>query len=131
MEISPADQKKILLVEDDPFIADVYLTSLKKEGFLVKHVDDGSLVLPLLKKESFDLVLLDLVLPGMDGFEILKEIKESPELKEIPVIILTNLNERENIEKGVKLGAVDYIVKSNFSPTEVIGKIKNLFAGVV
>jgi len=117
--------KKILLIEDDPFISDVYITNLKNNGFEVLLANDGESGLDIIKKEKFDLVLLDLLLPKIDGFEILRNIKKDPALKDIPVIILTNLGEKENIERGKELGAVDYLVKINFTPKEVIEKINS------
>lgn len=116
--------KKILLIEDDPFISDIYITNLRNSGFEVSLASDGESGMAQIKKGGIDLILLDLLLPKIDGFEILKKMKEESSLKKIPVIILTNLGEKENIEKGLKLGAVDYLIKVNFSPREVIEKIK-------
>jgi len=115
--------KKILLIEDDPFISDVYITNLKNGGFKVSLADDGEKALKVVKRERFDLILLDLLLPKIDGFEVLKCIKKEASLKDTPVIILTNLGEKENIEKGKELGAIDYLVKINFTPKEVLEKI--------
>lgn len=116
--------KKILLIEDDPFISDIYITNLRNSGFEVSLASDGESGMAHVKKGGIDLILLDLLLPKIDGFEILKKMREESSLKNIPVIILTNLGEKENIEKGLKLGAVDYLIKVNFSPREVIEKIK-------
>jgi len=115
--------KKILLIEDDPFISDVYITNLRNSGFEVSLASDGKRGLELIKKEKINLILLDLLLPKIDGFAVLKKIKKEPSSKNIPVIILTNLGEKEDIEKGKKLGAIDYLVKISFTPKEVIEKI--------
>ena len=116
--------KKILLVEDDPFLIDIYTTKLREENFKVDVADNGDRALELVEKEKPDLVLLDIVLPNKDGWEILKEIKAKN--KEIKVIILSNLGQKEEVEKGLKLGAEKYLIKSNFTPSEVVEEIKKL-----
>jgi len=78
------------------------------------------------KEELPQLILLDLILPGIDGFEVLKQIKEDSQINKIPVIILSNLGQQEEVEKGLKLGAADYLVKAHFTPDEIIGKIKEV-----
>ena len=118
--------KKILLAEDDPFIAEIYITSLKNADFKVALATNGEECLPKAKEEKPDLILLDLLLPKMDGFSVLKRLKEDSELKNIPVIILTNIGEKENIEKGLKMGAIEYLIKTNFSPEEIIQKIEKI-----
>jgi len=116
--------KKILLIEDDPFISDVYITNLRNNGFEVALASDGKKGLELIKKGKFNLILLDLLLPKVDGFTLLEKIKKEMSSKNIPVIILTNLGEKGDIEKGKRLGATDYLVKINFTPKEVIEKVK-------
>jgi DNA-binding response OmpR family regulator len=116
--------KKILLIEDDPLLIDIYTTKLKEAGFLTSVATDGEVALEMIKKEKPDLILLDIVLPYTDGWEILKKVKE---LK-LPskVIILSNLGQKEEIEKGLKLGADRYLIKANYTPSEVIEEIKKL-----
>ena len=116
--------KKILLVEDDPFLVDIYTTKLREEDFEVVVADDGDKALELVEKEKPDLVLLDIVLPNKDGWEILKEVKTKN--KKIKVIILSNLGQKEEVEKGMRLGAEKYLIKSNFTPSEVVEEIKKL-----
>ncbi len=116
--------KKILLVEDDPFLIDIYTTKLREEDFEVVVADDGDKALELVEKEKPDLVLLDIVLPNKDGWEILKEVKTKN--KKIKVIILSNLGQKEEVEKGMRLGAEKYLIKSNFTPSEVVEEIKKL-----
>ncbi len=115
---------KILLIEDDKFICDVYKDGLKMGGFKVIIAYDGKEGIKKIKSEKPDLILLDLVVPLINGFEILEKIKIDKKFKKIPVIILSNLGEEKDIRKGMSLGAVDYLVKVNFSIKEVIEKVK-------
>jgi len=97
---------------------------LIKEGYEISEAVDGEEGMKKVKEEKPDLVLLDLILPGIDGFEVLSKMKEDPALASIPVIILSNLGQKEDVEKGLKLGAVDYLIKAHFTPGEIIEKIK-------
>lgn len=116
---------KILIVEDDTFLADIYKTKLEMEGFKVIVASDGEKGLKMIQTKAPDLVLLDILLPKKDGFAILEEIKKSPSpIKDIPVILLTNLGQNEDVDKGLNLGAADYLIKAHFKPTEVAEKIK-------
>lgn len=116
---------KILLIEDDPFIREMYVSKIEQEkDFRVIEVEDGELALKKIKTEKPDLILLDIVLPKLDGFSVLKEIKQDQEIEEIPVIILSNLGHKNDVEKGFSLGAKEYIIKSHFTPSEVVDKIK-------
>lgn len=116
--------KKILVVEDDSFLSEMYLTKLSESGFDVEAAYDGKEALAKIKEFKPDLVLLDIVLPRLDGFEVLRMIKKEDSSKNIPVIILTNLGQKEEVEKGLKLGASGYIIKAHFTPTEVVAKVK-------
>lgn len=118
--------KLILLIEDDEFLRELISKKLDQEGFKVSQAVDGEEGMKMAKKESPDLVLLDLILPGIDGFEVLFLIKKDKALSQIPVIILSNLGRREDIEKGLNLGAVDYLIKAHFTPQEIIGKIREV-----
>lgn len=118
--------QKILIVEDDKFLRELIARKLEKEGYLVCEAVDGEEGEKIIKKEKPDLVLLDLILPGIDGFELLSRVKQDPNLEPIPVIILSNLGQKEEIEKGFKLGAIDFLVKAHFTPIEIIEKIKNI-----
>ena len=119
---------KILLVEDDKFLRELIARKLIQEEYEVSEVVDGEEALKFLAKERPDLVLLDLILPGIDGFEVLSRLKEDVNLASIPVIILSNLGQKEDVERGLKLGAVDYLVKAHFTPNEIIEKVKNSLA---
>lgn len=116
--------KKILIIEDDIFLRELMAKKLKEENYEVIEGINGEEGLEKIKKDKPDLVLLDLILPGIQGYEILEEMKKDKESSKIPVIILSNLGQKEEIEKGLKLGAVDYLIKANFSPDEIIEKIK-------
>jgi DNA-binding response OmpR family regulator len=116
--------KKIMIVEDDSFVLDIYQTKLSQEGYSVIEARNGVEAMKKMEKEKPDLVLLDIVMPYMDGIEVLKKMKESDELKNVPVILLTNLSQKEEINVGLGLGASDYLIKSHFTPSEVMEKIK-------
>ncbi len=117
-------QKIILIIEDDKFLRELITQKLIKEGYGVSEAVDGEEGIKKVKEEKPDLVLLDLILPGIDGFEVLSRMREESALTSIPVIILSNLGQKEDVEKGLKLGAVDYLIKAHFTPGEIIDKIK-------
>lgn len=119
-------KNKILIIEDDNFISDMYRMKLESEGFNVRIAEDGQKGLEEVNKEKPDLVLLDVVMPRMDGFGVLQTIKEDPEVQSVPVVLLTNLGQKESVEKGLKLGALDYIIKAHFTPAEVVEKVKEI-----
>ena len=118
--------RKILIVEDDKFLRELIAQKLTKEGYAIVEAIDGEEGIKKTKEEKPDLILLDLILPGADGFEVLSQIKADPELSPIPIIILSNLGQKEDIEKGLKLGAEDYLIKAHFTPGEIIEKIKSI-----
>lgn len=118
--------KSVLLVEDDPFLIDIYTTKLKEVGFSVTVVSDGKRVFKKIKEKIPDLLLLDIVLPNVNGWEILREIKKDDKLKNLKVVILSNLSEKEEVEKGLKFGAVKYLIKSHYTPSEVVEEIKKI-----
>lgn len=114
----------VLVVEDDKFLRDLIVQKLKREGFPVAEAVTGNEALRLAKEIQPAVVLLDLILPGLDGFEILKRLKEDPATSSFPVIILSNLGQREDVERGLRLGAVDFMIKAHFTPGEIVAKIK-------
>lgn len=118
--------KKIVIIEDDQVLLRALKFDLESFGYAVFFVSDGLSGINLIKKEKPDLVLLDLVLPIMHGFEVLKEIKKNAKTKQIPVIILTNLGQDTDREKGLELGAVDYFVKSTIGLGSLSDKIKEV-----
>jgi DNA-binding response OmpR family regulator len=121
---------KILLVEDDPFLIDIYQKKLKDSGFEIEVARDGERALKILKEKNFDLMLLDIVLPRIDGWKILEEIremkKEKKYLEKMKIVIWSNLGEKEDIKKGLSLGATSYLIKANFTPSEVVREIEKL-----
>ena len=120
--------KKILIIEDDPFLSEMYMAKFSQSDFQVEVATDGKKGLEKIKTSKPDLILLDIVLPKMDGFEILKKVKEDSQLKKIPVILLTNLGQKNEVEKGLALGADEYIIKAHFTPTAVVTKVKEILS---
>jgi len=121
--------KKILIVEDDPFLIDIYTTKLKDSGFSVEVAKEGESALRKLTEEKFDLLLLDIVLPQIDGWEILGKIKNAPHQyggARLKIVILSNLGQKEEVEKGLKLGATKYLIKAHHTPSEVVEEIKEV-----
>ncbi len=116
----------ILLVEDDAFLADMYMTKFLRLGYKIQVVHDGVTALKKIKKEKPQLVLLDIRLPLKNGFEVLKEVKKDKATQNIPVILLTNAAQPEDKERGLKLGAEDYLIKAQLTPQEVVDKVKKL-----
>ena len=115
---------KILLIEDEEALQKSLSKALEDEGFNVVGAYDGKTGLGLALKEKPDLILLDLILPQMDGFEVLRELKKSPETKNISVMILTNLEQTQNVEKTIEFGPLNYLVKANYNLDEIVEKIK-------
>ena len=122
------DSKKILIVEDDSFLLSMYSTKLNLENFKVYTAATGLQALKAVTKDQPDLILLDLNLPEMSGFDVLDNLKKDNSTKGIPVIVLTNYSQKENIDKCFSLGAVDYLIKAHFVPAEVVDKIKKILS---
>lgn len=125
---SERKKKRILLVEDDEFLSEILIKRLKEAEFETRLSKTATGALEVLKKEKMDLILLDLILPGMNGFEFLKEKKENPSLSQIPTIVLSNLGQDEEIQKAKNLGAKDYLIKAHFTTKEIIEKVKEFLA---
>ncbi len=119
----------VLLVEDDSFLANIYKTKFEMEGFKVTVAGNGELGLKEAKKKIPDVILLDILLPKMDGFTVLEHLKEDTELKAVPVILLTNLGQKDDVDKGLKLGAADYLIKAHFKPSETVEKVMKVLEG--
>lgn len=117
---------KILLVEDDPMIVEMYKNRLEEEGFEVLTTDKGSEVLEIAIKEKPNIVLLDVILPEIDGFSILEMLKNDNHTKNIPVMMLTNLGQEGDQNKGMNLGAVQYFIKSKHTPSDVLVEIRKI-----
>jgi len=116
--------KKILIAEDDQYISSAYKMKLAKENFEIELAYDGEETIAKAVSFSPDLILLDLIMPKKDGFETLKELKNNPKLQHIPVIVSSNLGQKEDKDKALALGALDYFVKSDISLADLLEKIK-------
>ncbi len=119
---------KILIIEDDDFLRSLAVTKLEKEGFAVFMATDGKAGIDQVAQETPDLIILDLMLPVMDGFEVLKTLKANTATKDIKVIVFSNLGEDKDIKTCLDMGANDYLIKANFTLDELVEKIKGLLA---
>lgn len=117
---------KILIVEDDKFVRELISQKLTEEKFEVVSVKDGEEGVEKTESEKPDLVLLDLILPGVDGFEVLFRIRKNMLTEKIPIIILSNLGEKGDVDRGFKLGANDYLIKAHFTPKEIVEKVRSI-----
>lgn len=118
--------KTILLIEDDEMLHTMYTQKFTKEGYDVKSAYNGAEGVALSETEKPDIILCDIIMPKMDGFAALKKMKKNPVTANIPVILLTNLGQEEDIRKGKELGAADYFIKANHTPQEVVDKVKSI-----
>lgn len=118
--------KKILFVEDDQSFFNIFSVPLKMKGYEVVHVSDGAEASQKIQAEQPDLVLLDIILPGISGLDILKELKENIDTKHIKVVMLTNFGNDDNVNKAMEYGAEDYYMKYNVVPSELPDKIASL-----
>ena len=119
---------KILLIEDEEMLANMYEVKFNNEGFDIVKALDGAEGLEKSKTINPDFILLDIIMPKMDGFSVLTALKEDPKTKDIPVLLLTNLGQDEDITRGNELGAVGYLVKANITPSEVVEAVKKQIA---
>lgn len=117
---------KILIIEDDQFLRELLAKKLSLAGFAVTQSIDGETGLNKIKEDKPQLVLLDLILPGIDGFELLKRMREDKNISGIPVLVLSNLGQKEDVRRALDLGAKDYLIKAHFTLDEIISKIKAL-----
>jgi DNA-binding response OmpR family regulator len=121
--------KKIILIEDDEFLRELASKKLAEAGYDVEVASTGEEGMEKIKSKHFDLILLDIILPGMGGFEILEEVNhlQKKRMSDMPVIMLSNLGQKEEIEKAKKLGAQDYLVKAHFTPESIVKRIREYF----
>jgi len=124
----PKEKIKILLVEDDSFLLSMYATKFETEDFKVVTAEDGEKAVRVALKELPSIILLDIILPKQNGFEVLRQLKADKATAGIPVILLTNLSQKDEIDQGLKMGAVDYLIKAHFMPSEVVEKIKKVLS---
>ncbi|TSC96254.1 MAG: response regulator with CheY-like receiver domain and winged-helix DNA-binding domain [Parcubacteria group bacterium Athens1014_26] len=118
---------KILLIEDDPFLSSLLKNRFEKQGFIITQAKNGDDAIKLLKSGDIpDLILLDLILPGKSGFEVLKIIKTDPQVARLPVLVISNLGQESDVQKGKELGAVDYVVKSRVPIDFLVDRAKEI-----
>jgi DNA-binding response OmpR family regulator len=120
-----SDDTYVLIVEDDPFYSSIYKTKVEKDGVNAQIVHDGDQALKAARAKKPALIVLDLIMPGKDGFQTLQELKADPALKDIKVLVLSNLSQDEDIKRVMDLGAAEYLIKSNIPIQELIQKIKS------
>ena len=122
---SNQNQKLVLLVEDDPFLSNILMMKLQKEGLNVIHAVDGDDALTKLNEGDYEMVLLDLILPKKNGFEVLEAMRKDSRFETTPVIIVSNLGQDSDMEKARSLGVIDYIVKERLSIDDLVAKVKS------
>lgn len=124
--VGPRDPniKTVLIVEDDQFLRNLCIRKLQKENFNVIYAVDGEEGLRKIQEEKPDLVLLDILLPGLNGFDVVQAVKNNPETSNIPIILLSNLGDKSDVNKGLGLGAEDYLIKAHFTPGEIVDKVR-------
>jgi two-component system phosphate regulon response regulator PhoB/two-component system alkaline phosphatase synthesis response regulator PhoP len=120
------NERTLLLVEDDSFLIEILVKKFKDDDYRVIHASNGNDALRKAHDEDPDIILLDIILPGMNGFEILKKLKDDETTADIPVAFLSNLGQKEDMEKGKRMGALDFIVKANHSLDEIVVRVNKL-----
>ena len=119
-------KKNILIVEDDEFFRELLRKKLTLIGFNIIEAANGEEGIEMTKSKKPDLIILDLLLPNIDGFEVLSKVKTNSDTSSIPVIIVSNLGQQEDVERGLKLGATDYLIKSQFDIDSIVSKVKKV-----
>ncbi len=120
--------KRILVIEDDELIAQIYDRQLRAEGYEAKVLHDGKSAVATLTSENFDLVLLDIMMPGMNGLDVLRELKKNFKSAKVPVVMLSNLSEDSTIKEALHLGAVGYLKKIDYLPAQAISEVKKFLS---
>ena len=120
--------KKILLVEDDDILRDVYKQYFERSGFWVYTANNGPDAVAFTENQDFDIVALDIIIPGFDGFAVLRKIRENQKTANLPVMILTNLDEDKYVARGLKLGANEYLIKANTTPQVATDHINTMLS---
>lgn len=118
------NKKTILIIEDEKFLLEMYQSRFEKDGYQVLTAMSGRKGLELAQKEKPDLIILDILMPGMDGYEVIKKLKKDSQTEKIPILVFSNLGQPEEINQGLKLGADDYIIKTDLTPSELINKVE-------
>lgn len=121
-------QPKALIIEDEQFIRDIYKRQLEKSGIIVDGFGNGTEGLQSTKQTKYNIILLDIMLPDLNGLEILKQIKQNPINKDVPVILLTNLGQDDVIKEAFTLGAQGYFIKASYTPDQIASEVKNILS---
>jgi CheY-like chemotaxis protein len=121
-----SQNKKIIIAEDEPVLIEMYKLYFERAGYEVLKADNGRECIDFVKKEKPDIILLDILMPKLDGWEVLKQLKTDPETKQIPILVFSNLGQTQEIQKGLDLGADDYVIKSNMTPKELLEKVEGM-----
>lgn len=121
-------KRKILIVEDEPFLTEMYKAKFEAIGYEVVTADNGEKGIAAMHQQKPDIVLLDIIMPVMDGYTVLKNVRQDPEIKHQLIVIFSNLGQEEEVTKGLQLGADDYLVKSNLTPSELLKKVEAVLA---
>ena len=120
--------KNILLVEDDNFLIDIYTKQLSGAGFNVQVASDGEIAISKIVESNPDLVMLDIILPKMSGWDVLKKIREDLNLKDLKVIILSALSQKDDLDKGAMYGVIKYLPKTDFTPSQMAEEVKKILS---
>lgn len=118
--------KKILIIEDEKTLLEMYRIRFEKAGYEVFAAANGQRGIETAQKEKPDLILLDILMPNADGYQVIQALKKDPQTKNIPILVFSNLGQPEEIEKGLKLGADDYVIKTDLTPTELTNKVERM-----
>ncbi|KKT39024.1 MAG: Alkaline phosphatase synthesis transcriptional regulatory protein PhoP [Parcubacteria group bacterium GW2011_GWA2_44_13] len=120
------NETKVLIVDDDEFLLEMYALKFKESGFIIEVAKNGEEAVQKAKEVSPDVILLDVVMPKMDGFDVLRVLRKENIAPKSIVLVLTNLGQKDDFDRGMKLGATDYIVKAHYTPSEVVKKVQSL-----
>jgi len=121
-----SQNKKIIIAEDEPVLIEMYKLYFERAGYEVLKASNGRECIDFVKNEKPNIILLDILMPKVDGWEVLKQLKTDPETKKIPILVFSNLGQTQEIQKGLDLGADDYVVKSNMTPKELLEKVEGM-----
>ena len=121
-------KKKILIIEDERLLLDMYESYFEKAGYEVFTAKNGRLGVEIAKTEKPDLIVTDIVMPDMDGYDVIQKIRGDITTKKIPILVFSNLGQKEEIKKGIELGADDYVIKTDLTPAELLAKIEEMFS---
>ena len=126
MTVDPSS-KRILLVEDDMFIRDLYFRQFTRAGFQIEAFDNGIDALEAVKKQTYDLILVDIMMPKMNGLELVKALKADDSVKSIPTYFLTNLGQDSILQEGMGVGVAGFFIKSSYTPDQLVAEVKKVF----